>query len=336
MEEVVKNFRSGIVRKVDKTDTKGKNRGKQIRFMRAGFGKGTFLALTTAVISGFAIFYSKIAVQITDPLVHVTLRTGFAALVLSVLMIQQNNLKKLYTLPRIEKILLLLIGVIGGSIPFILFFKGLSLTSAATANMLHKTLFIWVALLAVPLLRERINLPQGVGYALLLASNFLLDAGKGLNFSLGEGLVLTATIMWAIENVIAKAALRNIDSLTVAWARLTVGSTIILLVTLSLGKGQMLIALTWPQAFTILVGGSTLCLYVITWYRALALSPATHVSAILVLATLITNLLSAIFITHNLPAVQLISGLLAVCGTIAIVAFTKPITFAGRVSRTTT
>ena len=46
---------------------------------------------------------------------------------------------------------------IGGSVPFVLFFEGLSRASATQAAFIHKTLVVWVALLAVPLLRERLG-----------------------------------------------------------------------------------------------------------------------------------------------------------------------------------
>jgi len=40
--------------------------------------------------------------------------------------------------------------------------------------------------------------------------------------------------------------------------------------------------------------------YVMTWYRALKIAPVTLVASVLTLATIITNVLSSIFITHNI------------------------------------
>ena len=47
------------------------------------------------------------------------------------------------------------VGVVGGSVPFVLFFEGLARAEATQASFIQKTLVIWVALLAVPLLHER-------------------------------------------------------------------------------------------------------------------------------------------------------------------------------------
>ena len=57
------------------------------------------------------------------------------------------------------------------------------------------------------------------------------------------------------------------------------------------------------------IGGSVLLLtgYVYFWFKALKFAPATIVTSVLILATPITNILSAIFITHNLPKMQLIN-----------------------------
>ena len=53
------------------------------------------------------------------------------------------------------------IGVIGGSVPFVLFFEGLARASSPQAAFLHKTLVLWVALLAVVVLGERLQWGTG-------------------------------------------------------------------------------------------------------------------------------------------------------------------------------
>ena len=54
------------------------------------------------------------------------------------------------------------VGAIGGGAAFVLFFEGLARTTAEPAAFLHDTLVIWVALLALPFLRERLS-PWNVG-----------------------------------------------------------------------------------------------------------------------------------------------------------------------------
>jgi uncharacterized membrane protein len=56
--------------------------------------------------------------------------------------------------------------------------------------------------------------------------------------------------------------------------------------------------------------------YIMTWYRALALAPATTVTAVLVFSTVITNILSAIFVTHTWTEGMGIQVLLISTGTL--------------------
>ena len=65
---------------------------------------------------------------------------------------------------------------IGGSVPFVLFFEGLSRAEATQAAFIQKTLVVWVALLAVPLLRERFGPPHALAIALLVAGQAWLAA----------------------------------------------------------------------------------------------------------------------------------------------------------------
>jgi uncharacterized membrane protein len=63
--------------------------------------------------------------------------------------------------------------------------------------------------------------------------------------------------------------------------------------------------------------------YVTVWYRALKFAPVTIVASILVSATLITNILSAIFVTHvwniqlGIQAFLTVLGITIICQTVA-------------------
>src|SRR3990167_3360252 len=130
--------------------------------------KGIQLALLTATISGFSIFFSKLFVSKMDPVVFTTLKNIFVAFVLSGLLFRPALTAQFKKLTRQDWIKLVLIGVIGGSIPFALFFTGLTMTTASTGAIIHKTLFIWVAFLAIIFLREKLTFLQMIGYTLIL------------------------------------------------------------------------------------------------------------------------------------------------------------------------
>lgn len=285
--------------------------------------KGIMLALSTAVISGFANFISKIGVTVSDPFVHTSLRVGIVALVLTVMVAKRYGLGVLRTYSKADKIKLFIIGLLGGSIPFILFFVGLTQTSALSASLIHKSLYIWVAFLAIFFLKEKLSFKQMLGYTVILWGNLLLFKGGVFKLGTGELMILGATLFWAVENVIAKLVLKRVPALVVAWARMSIGAVVISLTALILGKGSMFIGLSQPQILTVIIGATTLLLYVLTWYRALSLAPATLVSALLVPATLITSILSGIFITQTMSSDQLYSGGFVVLGVFFIIIFSR-------------
>lgn len=268
------------------------------------------LAIGAAFISGTNNFLTKIAVTaVKDPVVFTFLKNGIVALFLIGLFIMLKKWHEVRTASRSDLIKLALIGVIGGSIPFILYFTGLTMIPALTASFIHKTLFIWVAILAIPFLKERIGMWPAVALLALFGGNALLGLPR-LTLGTGELLVLAATIFWAVENIIAKKALKNLSSLTVAGARMALGSLIILAVVAFQGNLGLLDGLSTIQWGWTLLTAALLLGYVLTWYTALKYAPATLVASILVLATFVTNALNAIFITHTLSEKQLASGLL--------------------------
>ncbi|MFA6908447.1 MAG: DMT family transporter [Patescibacteria group bacterium] len=273
--------------------------------LRLGIG----LALGTAVISGVSNYVAKISVTIVkNPVVFTTLKNMLVAVLLLGLFLAAAKARDLRGRSWKDWLRLVLIGVIGGSVPFVLFFTGLSKTSAVTGSLIHKTLFLWVALLAVPILKERIGRVQCIAFLLLLGGVFALGGLRGMHLGTGELMIFGATILWAVENIIAKVALRTFSSITVASARMSIGSVILIAyvgMTGGISAATHLDAEQWK--WTLLASG-LLMGYVITWYTALKHAPATLVSSLLVPASLITSVLTLVFQGSPLASKDLISG----------------------------
>ena len=159
---------------------------------------------------------------------------------------------------------------------------------------------------------------QIFAFGLLVFGTYLFAGPLKIKFGYGEFLVFLATIFWAIENIIAKIALKNIAPLLVAWGRMFFGSIfLIIYLGFSGGLGQIFVPLSgigW-----LILSGVILFGYVVTWYTALKSLPATVATAILVIAAPITAFLDSIFVTHYLKPSMLISGLIIILGTILII-----------------
>ncbi|MDO8557917.1 MAG: DMT family transporter [bacterium] len=264
---------------------------------------GIALALTTALISGFSNFLSKISVSVMkDAVLFTTLKNIVVALAFCGIVLMAPFLRKrIRLLTKNEWIKLIAIGAIGGSLPFALFFTGLQQTSALNASLIHKTLFLWVALLAVPFLRERIGWLQGAALAFFAIGNLLVGGFQGFRYNIAEVLIFGATLLWAIEQIIAKKALATLPPMLVAGARMLLGSLILAAYILVRGGGGATLTLTGAQWIWTLIPAALLLGYVLTWYAALSRLPAVATASLLVPASLVTNMLSAVFITHTSP-----------------------------------
>jgi len=179
--------------------------------------------------------------------------------------------------------------VIGGSVAFVLFFEGLARASSSQAAFVHKTLVIWVAALAVPLLAERLTAWHAAAIGLLIAGQAVLAGGlTGFRFGPGEWLILAATLLWSVEVVLAKRLLRDLPASLVAVARMAGGAALLVLWVAVTGRWLLLVGLGangWAWAA---LTGFVLAGYVALWFSALALAPAVDVTAVLVVAAVVT------------------------------------------------
>jgi len=275
--------------------------------------KGIKLSLITAMFSGVAVFFNKLVVgAVGDALVFTTLKNLGVGVVMGGILLRQKI--EWRQIKRQDWGRLIAIGVIGGSLPFYLFFKGLMLANSAQAALIHKSLVLWVAMWAVPMLKEKVSLKQWGGLGLVLLSNLVIGGLGKWQWGMGEMMILGATMLWAVENIIAKQVLRKVEAEVVMGARMILGS-ILLLIAISLsGKMGLIKSLSLGQWGLMLMTMGLLSGYMMSWYRALKVAPVTLVAIILSLGSVITNVLSGIFITRNLPIELIYQSILLLGG----------------------
>ncbi len=270
--------------------------------MNDSIRKGIYFAFATSLISGVSIFLNKFAVAtISPPLFFTTTKNVVVGLILVSVVIGLRKLPQIRALQKTDVVRLVVIGLVGGSLPFYLFFTGLANVPAVNAAIIQKSLVVWVAILAIPFLKEKFSVLGILAVALLFIGNIYVGGFNDFTFSTGELMIGGATLLWAVENVIAKKTLKNIDADIVSASRMGLGAIVLLGATLITAPASFTSIATFSttQLFWLGITSMLLVGYVMTWYRALALAPATTVTAILVFSTVITNVLSAIFVTHT-------------------------------------
>jgi drug/metabolite transporter (DMT)-like permease len=166
--------------------------------------------------------------------------------------------------------------------------------TSGNAAFIHKTLFLWVAMLALIFLKERIGLGQALALGLMLLASVLLGGPGALEPGAAAAMVLGATLLWTVEIVVAKRLLAGLSSGLVAGARMSLGAILLLGYAGAQGDLAAVGQLTTTQ-WAWLAGTAVLLLcYVTTWYAALKRAPATAVTCVLAVGAPITALLTAL------------------------------------------
>jgi drug/metabolite transporter (DMT)-like permease len=265
---------------------------------------GLALALAAAVISGFSVYVNSFGVRAWGSAyggaaAYTTAKNLVAAIVLAAALCAAGRRlpREGLTMPQrpAQWAALAAIAVIGGCVPFVLFFTGLARVSSGNAAFLQKTLVIWVALLAVPVLRERLSWWHLAAIGVLVWGQALLFGGVGgIGAGPGEAMILAATLLWAVETIIARRLLAGgVSALTAATARMGGGVVLLIGYTLVTTNWAELAATGWHQWSWAIATGLILAAYVTTWYGALARAGAIDVTALLVPGAIITALLQS-------------------------------------------
>ena len=157
-----------------------------------------------------------------------------------------------------------------------------------------------------------------VAVGLLLGGQVVLVGGlPALSWGSGEAMIAVATLLWAIEFVVAKRSLGDISSHELAAWRMGGGSVLLVGWVVVSGRVDTLLAIT-PTGWAWVLGtGLLLSAYVGTWYAALARIPAVDVAAVLVAGAIVTALLQAGFDGAALAPSALGLGLLGAGAVVA-------------------
>jgi drug/metabolite transporter (DMT)-like permease len=271
---------------------------------------GLFVAGVTAAVSGFSIFINSYGVHtVASPAVYTTAKNIVAAIVLfaafTVARLVRgpessnalpNNDQSPARHQRLAEVLgFAYVGVIGGGLAFVLFFTGLERTTAVPAAFLHDPLVVFVALVAWPLLGERLSWYNAVAIVLLVIGAVSASGGiAGLTANSGNGLVLLATVLWAIETVVAKKLLRRVQPTTVALVRMGVGASVLVGYLAFKGELSSLGGLDASAIRWVVITGLFLGAYVGTWMTALSRARAIDVTSVLVASAIVTLVLQSV------------------------------------------
>lgn len=282
--------------------------------------KGTIFAIIAAIISGFSIPLNKIFVVNLDPTVFTAVRSVIIGIAFFFIVSYRSKFSyKIFK--KVSWKYLISIAIIGGSFAFLLFFNGLKLTTAGRGALLQKTLPLYVTVLAFLFLKEKIS--RKYLYAMLLmfigtlAIYFTQINITELwsNPSLGDILIISATFLWAVENVIARKAMKKGENnFIVSFARMFFGGLIMFGFVVLFGKFDLILSMSVQQMTNILISTIILFSYVLFWYWSIKIINVSKASSFLLLSPAISLLVGTLFLGEPVPLIQIIGSMLILIG----------------------
>ncbi len=256
---------------------------------RIGYG----FAGLNAIISGIAIYINSLGVKLfSDATLYTTLKNAVVGVLLFVpLLIFAERRAEWKKLTGRQWGWLLLLAVVGGSVPYALFFTGLKMGSPVTSSLLNHGQFIVVAVLAFFLLRERAGIIVWLALGVLFAGTLWGTSLTGLHWGMGDTLVALSTLLFAAGVILAKYLLRDLSTLTVMTAKMSLGSLILVGYIALTGRAGEIIKLSTAQWTFVVVTGMILLAFTVTAFLALRYASATVATAIPAAAPLMTTVL---------------------------------------------
>lgn len=256
---------------------------------------GYLFAVLNAVVSGIAIYVNSLGVKLfSDSTLYTTLKNAVVGAALLVPVIALTRCRaELRGLNIRQWGWLLLLALIGGSMPYLLFFRGLQLTTPVTSSLLNHAQFLLAALLALLFLRERVGLLVWGALAVLFVGVSLGANLNALRWNEGTLLVALSSLLFATGVVLAKQLLRDLSTETVMAAKMTLGSVFLLGYVAATGRLGAIGSLSSRQWTFVLVTGLILLAFTVTAFVALRHITATAATAIPVASPLITTTLVA-------------------------------------------
>jgi drug/metabolite transporter (DMT)-like permease len=284
-------------------------------------GAGLLLVLLAALVSGVSTFVNFYAVKGTNSDAFVTVRNLATALFLVPVALVGARVasRPLY---RRQWGGLLLVGLLGGAIPFLLFFQGLELATsaggAATATFAYRTLFLMATIFGIVFLRERFHWRVTIAAALLLGGNLLLLSFVYPLWTNGTTYVLLATLLWAVEYSLSRRLLRDLPSSTLSLGRMGFGAAFLVAYLGLTAQLPAVAALTGAQWEWLVISAVLLTAFVGIWYAGLKRVEVGTATSVLVLGFPVTFVLEALFSSVPFTIAQ-VAGVVVVTAGVALV-----------------
>lgn len=233
-------------------------------------------AVTLVWASSFILI--KVGLQGVPPLTFAVLRFVIASMALLPILPLTGGIDTLRSSSGFDRLKFVVLGLCGVTFFNVLQYVGLSLTTATNASILLNTNPIFISVLSMVFLRERLRSRNAFGIVLALIGIIIVMTGGQFSFAefslstlVGDLLIIGSAVCWAIYTVLGKSVLERYKPLAVTIINMAIGTFFLVVVAL-VTEDLSLAAQVSAEAWVIILYLAFFCsgLAYILWYESLS------------------------------------------------------------------
>jgi drug/metabolite transporter (DMT)-like permease len=216
---------------------------------------------------------------------------------------------------------LVILGLTGVSLLYIFQFTGIELTNASTSAVLINTNVIFIVILSIAFLKEKLSIKKGIGIILSFSGVIIVVFAQSINeqieftdmFLTGSIFVIFSAFCWAVYSIVGKKLIKKYDEFTVTTYAFVLGTIFYLPIVLpSISQTMQNTSFNgWIAVFYL----ALLCSVFgyIGWYYALKKTEASKTAIYLNLIPLFAIIMS-FFLGENPTILFILGAILIIYG----------------------
>jgi len=280
---------------------------------------GLIFAALCAANGAFVPAISKLTTDQADPIFVAAASTAVAGLAAAALLAFRGELNALFDPRRLGALVLL--GALGTGLAFILFFEGVSRTSAIETALCLQIEPLYSLVIARVFLGHPITPRRVIGVSLLLSGIALAVGVEGVRGSPGVLLLLATPLCWQASHLLVLKRLPGLAPQVLTGARYVFGAVVLCLY-LALRAGPETFptaAQLAPLAPVLVIQGLISCYFgTAVWYAAIARLDLARTTAIVVPSIPILSLGASFLLLGEVASPREWAGMLLCVGGVSL------------------
>ena len=272
--------------------------------------RGYVYAILGSICAGSVSTLAKFSLSYNSPIVV----TGLSLFLSSFVLLAYQPKKK----PDSGSLrYLVFFGLIGAGLAPLMYFEGLSETTAVNASLLANGEVLFTTVIAYTAFRERLSRGMAARALLIVAGLIIVSTNLNLsrmsffqNFA-GSLLVIGATLLWGVENNIMAVASRRFDTLLISKFRNMIGGGV-----LTVAFAAALIPLSLNETDATAMGMLALAVAGGTYLFIAAVKRLGAIRMLLVWSssTVFGAVFALVFLSEQISGAQVLGGVLIIAG----------------------